>query len=286
MSPIMSEGCHSFGPRGVPRSPTVEQVTDDFGPLTVRVVRVFTRDGGGGNHLGIHQGLLPDDAMQVIATTLGYSETIFVDDLADDGTIGVRIFTPAGELPFAGHPLVGAAWHLATPGAAVALRCGIGVVSGQRPDDDTASIDVAYLPSVERTSVPGTEQSWVALMPLPYEVHQLASPSDVADYVLTDRPDHRLVWAGRNDGWEDPVRARFFAPGMGVEEDPATGSAAVALAAVLRHEGQRSGTLTIYQGAEVGFPSRIELSWTAVDTAIGGAVTDEGRRTVSVPAGS
>jgi trans-2,3-dihydro-3-hydroxyanthranilate isomerase len=70
---------------------------------------------------------------------------------------------------------------------------------------------------------------------------------------------------------------------MGVEEDPATGSAAMALAAVLRSEGQPSGALTIHQGAEVGSPSRIELTWTARDTTIGGAVTDDGRRTVSVP---
>jgi trans-2,3-dihydro-3-hydroxyanthranilate isomerase len=252
----------------------------------VRVVRVFARDGRGGNHLGVHDGLLPDDAMQSVATTLGYSETIFVDDLAADGTIGVRIFTPTGELPFAGHPLVGATWHLATAGGTVSLRCGIGVVSGQRRDDDTASIDVAYLPSVERSSVPGTAGSWVAHMPLPYEVHQLESPEDVAAYALADRPDHRLVWAGRDGGRDNAVRARFFAPGMGVEEDPATGSAAVALAAVLRHEGDRSGTLTIHQGAEVGSPSRIELSWTARDTTIGGGVIDDGRRPVSVPPGS
>jgi trans-2,3-dihydro-3-hydroxyanthranilate isomerase len=261
-------------------------MTDTTGPITVHVVRVFTRDGSGGNHLGIHQGLLPDDAMQAIATTLGYSETVFVDDVADDGTIGIRIFTPVGELPFAGHPLVGATWHLGTPGAAVALRCGIGVVSGQRPDDATASIDVAYLPSVERTSVPGTAASWVANMPLPYEIHQLESPDHVAAYVLVDRPDHRLVWARLDGGREDAVRARFFAPGIGVEEDPATGSAAVALAAVLRHEGYPSGTLTIHQGVEVGSPSRIELSWTARDTAIGGAVVEDGQRTVSVPPGS
>ena len=261
-------------------------MTDDIGPITVSVVRVFTRDGGGGNHLGIHQGVLPDDAMQSVATTLGYSETIFVDDVGDDGTIDVRIFTPTGELPFAGHPLVGATWHLATLGATVAVRCGIGVVSGQRPDEGTARIDVAYLPSVERTSVPGTAGSWVAHMPLPYEVHQLESPADVAAYVLADRPDHRLVWARRDGGRDDAVRARFFAPGMGVEEDPATGSAAVALAAVLRHEGEPSGASVIHQGAEVGSPSRIELSWTSRNTAIGGAVTADGRRTVSVPRGS
>jgi trans-2,3-dihydro-3-hydroxyanthranilate isomerase len=101
--------------------------------------------------------------------------------------------------------------------------------------------------------------------------------------VLTDRPDHRLVWARGDESTGEAIRARFFAPGMGVEEDPATGSAAVALAAVLRHEGEQSGALTIHQGAEIGSPSRIELSWTARDTTIGGTVTDDGWQTVSVP---
>ena len=149
----------------------------------------------------------------------------------------------------------------------------------------TASIEVAYLPPVERTTTPGVVASWIARMPLPYEVHLLASPDAVAAYELADRPDHRLVWA-RDDGRDGLVRARFFAPGMGVVEDPATGSAAVALAAVLRHEGEESGSATIHQGAEIGSPSRIDLSWTVRDTVIGGAVADDGSRTVSVPLGS
>jgi trans-2,3-dihydro-3-hydroxyanthranilate isomerase len=261
-------------------------MNDVTAPITVRVVRVFTRDGGGGNHLGIHDGVRSNSLMQAVATRLAYSETIFIDELDDEGAAGVRIFTPASELPFAGHPLVGAAWHLATPGATVAMRCGIGVITGHRPDAESASIEVPYLPPVERSSTPGAMASWIARMPLPYEVVRLATSADVASYQLTDRPDHRLVWARVEGADDDTVRARFFAPGMGVEEDPATGSAAVALAAVLRYEGAESGDLTIHQGAEVGSPSRIDVSWTAKDTIIGGAVTDEGTRTVSVPTGS
>jgi predicted PhzF superfamily epimerase YddE/YHI9 len=261
-------------------------MNDESLQVTVRVVRVFTRDGGGGNHLGIHDGVLPGAVMQSLATSLGYSETIFVDEIGDDGAVGVRIFTPANELPFAGHPLVGATWHLATPGAEVALRCGIGLLTGQRTDAATANIEVPYLPTVERTSVPGVVGSWIAHMPLPYEVIRLASADDVAAYELTDRPDHRLVWALGDEGRGDSVRARFFAPAMGVDEDPATGSAAVALAAVLRHEGGGSGALAINQGAEIGHPSRIDLSWTARDTLIGGSVADDGSRTVSIPTGS
>ena len=249
-------------------------------------MRVFTRHGAGGNHLAIHDGLLSDDDMQAAAAVLGYSETIYVGHPGDDGTVPVRIFTPGAELPFAGHPLVGATWHLAASGAAARLRCGIGVVAGRRTGGDGATVHVAYLPIVEAEPVSAGVASWVARMPLPYEVLQLASPDDVASYQPTDRPDHRLVWANGEGGRSDVVRARFFASGLGVDEDPATGSAAVALAAVLRHEGTTAGEVTIHQGAEIGAPSRIDLSWTPTATVIGGTVAEDGQRTVSVRRGS
>ena len=77
------------------------------------VLRVFTAGREGGNHLGVVNDLvdLDDAAMQQIATDLGFTETVFVD--WPEGSIPfARIFTPAEELPFAGHPLVGAAWCL------------------------------------------------------------------------------------------------------------------------------------------------------------------------------
>ncbi|MGH9136321.1 MAG: PhzF family phenazine biosynthesis protein [Acidimicrobiales bacterium] len=253
--------------------------------VTVRVVRVFTRDGAGGNPLGIHEGLLADGEMQDVAATLGYSETIFLD--RSTSPIGVRIFTPAAELPFAGHPLVGATWHIAEPGAPAMLRCGVGDVAGQRSDAEVAAIRLHFRPPVEVATAPaGVVRAWIARMPLPFEVSELATPDTVAGYVLTDRPDHRLVWAAGDAGRPDTVRARFFAPGFKVDEDPATGSAAVALAAVLRHEGEPSGSLTIHQGSEIGAPSRIDLAWSESHTAIGGAVADDGLRTVSVRPGS
>ncbi|HKY47158.1 MAG TPA: PhzF family phenazine biosynthesis protein, partial [Acidimicrobiia bacterium] len=67
-------------------------------------------------------------------------------------------------------------------------------------------------------------------------------------------------------------RARFFAPGFGIVEDPATGSAAVALAARLRSLGHGHGSLQIEQGEEIGHPSRINLVWGANGTSIGGTV--------------
>jgi PhzF family phenazine biosynthesis protein len=80
---------------------------------SVRVLRVFTdADGASGNRLGVVQdaGAIGHERRQRIAAQLGYSETVFVEDRAR-----IQIFTPTVELPFAGHPTVGAAWLLGEP---------------------------------------------------------------------------------------------------------------------------------------------------------------------------
>lgn len=74
---------------------------------------------------------------------------------------------------------------------------------------------------------------------------------------------------------ETRAHGRFFAPAGGVPEDPATGSAAVALARAMVAAGEDTGRLSIDQGAEMGTPSRIELSWTADRARIGGTVVHD-----------
>jgi len=79
----------------------------------LHVLRVFVAPGGsGGNPLGVFLdgGAVPEGRRQAVAADLGFSETVFVDDPSAGR---VRIFTPAAELPFAGHPLVGTSWLLA-----------------------------------------------------------------------------------------------------------------------------------------------------------------------------
>ena len=88
------------------------------------------------------------------------------------------------------------------------------------------------------------------------------------------------VWA-----WEDPgrvVKARFFAGEFAVPEDPATGSAAVALAAFLRSSGQAEGRLVIHQGDEIGHPSTISLKWDQVSSSIGGSVVRDEVRDLEI----
>ena len=250
------------------------------------VLRVFTRDGAGGNSLGVVTDILGlDDAkMQQIATSLGFSETIFLSWF--DGVMPkARIFTPTLELPFAGHPLVGAAWVLINlgpldPGA---IECSVGTVQIRQVDGLTwidaaggqpvkpVSPDLGHGLQLGLHPIDITE----VLMPAPYLLLQVGRPDDVASV----RPSmvaglgDVYVWAWQEEGVS--IRSRFFAPGLGLGEDPATGSAAVALASRLRDLGQDRGSLIINQGEEMGHPSRISLTWDAVGTSIGGTVAQD-----------
>lgn len=186
------------------------------------VVRVFAGPGAGsGNPLGVFLdgASVAREQRQGVAADLGFSETVFVDD-ARSGAL--QIFTPAVELPFAGHPLVGTAWLLAREGTPVdILRPPAGEVPA-RTDSDRAF--VAGLPE------------WAP----PFEWRQLASPDEVE--ALEGPPGgHDLIgayaWLG-----ERSVRARVFALRLGIVEDEATGAAAVRLGALLGR------AVTIHQG--------------------------------------
>jgi predicted PhzF superfamily epimerase YddE/YHI9 len=190
----------------------------------LHVLKVFVGESGaGGNPLGVFLdgGEVPGDDRQRVAADLGFSETVFVDDV-ERGEL--RIFTPAAELPFAGHPLVGTAWLLEREGFEVAaLRPPAGVVPVRFEDD--------------RTYISGRPE-WAPA----YEHIELSSPAEVE--ALEGPPsghDHAGVWA-----WEDKgagrIRARVFPVSIGIEEDEATGAHAVRLAALL---GRR---ITIRQG--------------------------------------
>ncbi|CAN5739801.1 PhzF family phenazine biosynthesis protein [soil metagenome] len=184
----------------------------------LHVLKVFVGDEGvGGNPLGVflEGSEFSEDERQGVAADLGFSETVFVD-AAEAGELG--IFTPTTELPFAGHPLVGTAWLLAKEGAAVEiLRPPAGEVPAR------VEGDIAFI-----TGHP----DWAP----EFEHLELVSPAAVE--VLEGPPeDHDLLgtWA-----WEDEqsgyLRARVFAPRLGVEEDEATGAHAVRLAAQIGRE--------------------------------------------------
>ena len=257
-------------------------------PRHCDVLRVFTRGDDGGNHLGVVTDStgLTTESMQAIAVDLGFSETIFLEWEAGE-IPRVRIFTPGTELPFAGHPLVGMAWTLKQlgPGGLDTIRCRAFDVA-IRLDGERAAIDVPLDQPVRSAPEAASLAAAVDLpepvsarwvdMPVPYLLLEAESPEVVAsttparEQVFQEAgADMVYLYAFVSPG---TVRARFFAPGHGVFEDPATGSAAVALAAARQADGEASGSLQVGQGTEIGHPSTIHLEWKDGQAGIGGTV--------------
>lgn len=201
---------------------------------TLHVLRVFTDDRGEhGNLLGVFLdgGAISRSERQAIATQLGYSETVFVDD-AERGVI--QINTPAGELPFAGHPVVGTAWLLAR-----ALR----PVEVLRPPPG----EVAVREEGERTYA-AARAEWCP--PFDYAEHPDAAAIDGLNPTSAESNTYNWGWIDRERGL---VRARGFYPGFAIEEDEATGSAALALAVALGRELEvRQGTGSVIHARPLG----------------------------------
>jgi trans-2,3-dihydro-3-hydroxyanthranilate isomerase len=253
------------------------------------VLRVFTRGDEGGNHLGVVNDVVEvsTEHMQGVAAELGYSETVFIDWVDPTSDPSVRIFTPVDELPFAGHPLVGAAWVLAMLGPEPTGR----IITRLGPVDYSVDGDIVKVACdlVIEVLEPDDTASVAADagLPEPVATMRLGMPKE---YLIAEFPDFATVAAltpdmgaltGRfgflayaRDG--DTVKARFFAPGTGVPEDPATGSAAVALARSFVLRGEQEGAVTVLQGDEIGHPSTIHLAWNPQGTTIAGTVRRDG----------
>ena len=225
--------------------------------IDVTVLRVFTDpDGNHGNPLGvIDNSTVAPMERQRIATELGYSETIFID-LPEGGasTAHARIFTPAVELPFAGHPTVGASWWLRDQGSPVnTLRVPAGVVQVMYEDELTAV---------------RARSEWAPDL----AIYDLASVDDLmaadpADY--TGDVEHYLwTWLDEPAG---AIRSRMFASHLGVPEDEATGAAAVRITDYLSRD------LHILQGKG----SMIDTTWSAEGwVRVAGRVVSDGTKQI------
>jgi predicted PhzF superfamily epimerase YddE/YHI9 len=200
----------------------------------LHLLRVFCADdGSGGNPLGVFlQGAeVAPERRQAVAADLSLSETVFVDH-AERGEI--RIFTPAVELDFAGHPAVGTAWLLED---AQELHVPAGVLPVTR---DREAVYVAARPE------------WGP----PHELKQLDSPAAIdALHGPPDGMDLVTAWAWIDEA-AGTMRARVFLTRIGIPEDEATGSAATKLCA---HAGraidirQGRGSRILARPAENGF---------------------------------
>jgi trans-2,3-dihydro-3-hydroxyanthranilate isomerase len=265
---------------------------------------VFTSRRFGGNPLAVLPGAdgLTTEQMAGIAREFNYSESTFVlppDDRRH--TRRVRIFTPAGELPFAGHPTVGTAFVLASIGAIslpgdetrVVFEEGVGPVpvvirardgrpafcqltAAQAPEvgpplpdraelaavlslDEGDVLDGAYHPQTVSCGLA------FALVPLRNRdaVRRARLRSDRWERSLAGTPGANvMLFAFDPESPEHQVRARMFAPGVSVAEDPATGSACASLGGYLgARVKETDGTFRwiVEQGFEMGRPSLLEI---------------------------
>jgi len=245
------------------------------------VADVFTDEPLAGNQLAVFTDArdLSDVDMQALARELNLAETVFVlPPTVEDADVRLRIFTPALELPFAGHPTLGSAFVLGGPLQKIVIRLetGAGVVPVEL-EREGARIVFGWMeqpiPPWERVEDPSAIFAAVGVerSELPVERYDLG-PGHV--YVALDSPERvrslapdvgALARASR-DGVNcfahvDGIRwkTRMFAPNHGVTEDAATGSAAGPLAIHLARHGRIpfGETIEIEQGAEIGRPSRL-----------------------------
>ncbi len=256
----------------------------------VHVLRVFTdNESRAGNPLGVVGDVtgLHEDRMQPIATELGYSETVFID-WRHGGVPSIRIFTPANELPFAGHPLVGAAWYLNTMGpGAPGVEAPSGYVEFGFEDGLTWITAPRSLGKVQ--PAPDAEAVCAANgWPAPVAAHSVMMPRrylliDVGDPVaigamepvpgeLPTGPGEAMAYLYARD--RAVLRSRAFAEAMGIPEDPATGSAATAYAILRRKQSEHAGDVLIRQGSDTAV-SEIRLVWSAESIRLGGRVVKD-----------
>lgn len=225
--------------------------------IDVTVLRVFTdADGNFGNPLGVVDASLVDpDDRQRVAHELGYSETVFVDPPSAGATTAqATIYTPRTELPFAGHPSVGASWWL--------LRRGTPINTLHVP---AGLVRVSYVDDVTAITAPA---EWAP----EFAIHDMDSPDAVLQADPADFPDDvaHYLWAWSDKG-SGSIRSRMFASNLGVAEDEATGSAAVRITEYLSRD------LAITQG----LGSLIRTAWSADGwVRIAGRVVDDGVRQV------
>lgn len=245
------------------------------------IADVFTDVPLAGNQLAVFTDARDLDplTMQTLARETNLSETVFVlPPSSDDADVRIRIFTPANELPFAGHPTLGAAFVLGGPLSKIVIR--IETAAGIVPVELTREGPRIVFGEMEQPipaweSESNAEAIFAALAVegsgLPVERYDLG-PGHVyvelgsPDAVASLRPDVVALERATSDGVNcfahvDGPRwkTRMFAPGHGVAEDPATGSAAGPLAIHLARHGRiRFGEqIEISQGAELNRPSTL-----------------------------
>lgn len=262
------------------------------------VCDVFTDVPLAGNQLAVFTDArdIPEHRLQALAREINYSETTFVYPPEAGGHVRMRIFTPEREVPFAGHPTLGTAFVLGGPLqlGEIRIETGRGIVP-VRLEREGARIVFGRmeqpLPGIEELdraeellAALGVEGSQLPVRLYDNGIRHVFVALDSEEEVAALRPDRaRLLALGEIAvscfaGEGRRFKTRMFAPALGVDEDPATGSAAGPLALHLALAGRIAWgeEIEISQGAEVGRPSTLYARAEGADGAaerieVGGA---------------
>jgi trans-2,3-dihydro-3-hydroxyanthranilate isomerase len=282
--------------------------------MRFHLVDVFAERRYTGNQLAVveSRGALSDDRMQQVAAEMDYSETTFIESFEErDGGYDVRIFTPRAEIPFAGHPTLGTAFVLreqADTGDKITLNLGVGQVPvrverdedretlwmTQQPAEFGESLARETLADVLSLTLEDLDGEWpvqVVSTGLPTVVVPLVDRDALEqceidrrayDALVGDRDAKNiLVFCTEPRDDTNDLAVRVFAPGLGVPEDPATGSSNGCLAGYLDHYNYFGGgdiDVRIEQGYEMGRPSLLHLRADATQTIeVGGRVVPVAR---------
>ena len=233
---------------------------------------VFTDTKFSGNQLAVFDdgAAVPESAMQPIAKELNLPETVFVLPPQSGGDHRLRIFTPARELPFAGHPTIGAAYYLSRgKDASLTIEERVGLLSVEVSDGFTEMEQP--LPHFRQGPYPRDIAPLLSLKPsdidpsLPVEIGNSGNaftfvPVHDMDLVNRAAPrglnDAAFIFTRETVAPESTVYGRMYSGWQGVTEDPATGSAVGPLAAYLFRHGLTDGRrVVVEQGYAMGRPS-------------------------------
>jgi len=283
--------------------------------ITFHIVDVFAEQRHAGNQLAVFRnaGGFSDEQMQRIAREMNFSETAFIlSDVERDGGYDVRIFTPAAEVPFAGHPTLGTAYIIRQeivrrPIRQVNLNLKIGriPVRFDRQSDGRDILwmtpkeatfgevfdgsEIAPLLTVDRDDIDDDFPIQAVSTGLPFVLLPMRSLEAVRragvvkdkwlDWVKDREAKMVFVFCRRTIDPANHIHARMFADYYGIAEDPATGSANSCFAAYLvrhRYFGADQIDVRVEQGCEIGRPSLIYLranrSGDRIEVNVGGKV--------------
>jgi trans-2,3-dihydro-3-hydroxyanthranilate isomerase len=281
------------------------------GSLEYEIVDVFAAAAYAGNPLAVVYGAdaLKQAQLQALAREFNLSETTFpvamtADDQAAGADYRVRIFTPATEIPFAGHPTLGTAWALVRRGDIAPgdrrQACGAGLIGVRLPADESEPVELSATPGdharqftddetaelaslvslspddvTGRAYVAGCGLTWTylpiaeAALSRARSVGRGLSETSIDLSGLLDPVDGIDVFVATAGSGGVSVRSRCFVPGFGIPEDPATGSAAAGLGLVLVAAGLAAPdgetSYEIEQGVDMGRPSQISGRVEATD---------------------